>query len=430
MTDLVKLTLRAGHGGYGRVSFRREKYIPKGGPDGGKGGDGGSIILRGTRQLSTLSHFAGAKEYKAQSGEPGGQRRKFGGKGESLVLEVPLGTTVWLLAENKTSQLRTRYLEVSRPRLKSEINFQQYRLEKEGQSLPPLPEDEFLPVLNPEAAGEGSTVAAEPIAEADWQAVVSEKELQSTDFRTFPKQKLIEITEEGQEVVICQGGFGGRGNDSFKSSKNTTPMEAEYGTPAEIKVVALELKLLADIGLVGFPNAGKSTLLSAMTKAKPKIGSYPFTTLEPQLGVMAVGEQKEIVIADIPGVIEGAHEGKGLGYAFLRHIENCAALFFVLALDESTVFDEGMLAADKAEALYTQYQQLRTELDLFSPHFKQKKTLVAINKVDIYGEELIEAIKQRFSQLSEPYFLMSAFTGLGLDELKHEMHQLVFEHKQ
>lgn len=423
MTDLVKLTLRAGNGGYGRVSFRREKYIPKGGPDGGKGGDGGSIIVRGTRQLSTLSHFSGTKEYKAESGQPGGKRRQFGSKGEDLVLEVPLGTTVWLLAENQTSQQRTRYLGIDRPRLKNEITFQQYRLDKEGQSLPALPEDELLPVTKAEV-----TETETPMAE--WHALVTDRELQATDFRTIPKQKLIEITEEGQEVVISQGGFGGRGNDSFKSSTNTTPMEAEYGTRGEVKVVALELRLLADIGLVGFPNAGKSTLLSTLTKARPKIGNYPFTTLEPQLGVMPVSDGQEIVVADIPGLIEGAHQGKGLGYAFLRHVENCSALFFVLALDESMVFNEELSADAKAEALITQYQQLQSEIDLFSSHFKQKKTLLAINKIDIYSSEIIEAIKHRFNQLSEPYFLISASTNEGLAELKQAMHQLVFEQRQ
>jgi GTP-binding protein len=434
MTDLVKLTLRAGQGGHGRVSFRREKYVPKGGPDGGKGGDGGNIIIRGSRQLSTLSHFAGAKEYKAESGQAGGKRRQYGRKGEDLILEVPLGTTVWLLAENETSQDRTRYLDVSRPRLKSEITFEQYRVDKEGQAIPALPEDELLQVLKLESSNLPTTDStasdSSSVDKRQWHSLLTAHDLQAQDFRTVPKQKLVEILDDGQEVVISQGGFGGRGNDSFKSSTNTTPLEAEYGTRGEVKVVALELRLLADIGLVGFPNAGKSTLLSVLTNARPKVGNYPFTTLEPHLGVMAVSDRHELVIADIPGVIEGAHQGKGLGHAFLRHIENCTALLFVLALDESLVFDESETAEAKAERLIEQYHQLQVELDLFSSHFKQKKTLIAINKVDIYSSDIIETIKNKFDQLSERYFLISGATGEGLEPLKQELHQLVFEQRQ
>jgi GTP-binding protein len=414
MTDLVKLILRAGNGGNGRVSFHREKFITKGGPDGGKGGAGGDIILRATHQLNTLSHFAGAKEFAAEPGMLGGKRKQIGKDGEDIVLEVPVGTVVWLLAENRESHKRTRVVKVDRPRRRNEFTMEKYHLPQEGASLPPRREDEIRPVKSNskdtigQVSLDDSPETAEPLFT---------QSLHNLDLKTLPKMELITLTEDGQEVILCQGGLGGRGNESFKGSTNTTPLEAEYGTLGEIKIVALELKLLADVGLVGFPNAGKSTLISRLTEARPKIANYPFTTLEPQLGVMR-HKGKEIVIADIPGLIEGAHEGKGLGYTFLRHVENSAILLFVLALDETVIFDTTLSEQEKATVLWQQYQSLLNELHLYNELLQKKRSVLVINKVDVYSNELIDAIKDTFKQENRVLMQISAVTGQGLPQLQ------------
>lgn len=400
MTDLVKLTLRAGNGGNGRVSFRREKFIPKGGPDGGQGGKGGSVIIRATRQLTTLSHFAGAKEYKAEPGQAGGMRKMTGRQGEDIVLEVPLGTVIWMLAENPESHRRTRYLGVERARYHNEMRFEKFFLAQEGAPIPPRE------------------------LEGDAVQEFSQAGLSNIDLKTVEKQELVVLKEDGQEVIVCQGGFGGRGNESFKGSTNTTPLEAEYGTPGEIKVVLLELKLLADVGLVGFPNAGKSSLISRLTQARPKIASYPFTTLEPNLGVMA-HKEREVVIADIPGLIEGASEGKGLGYTFLRHVENSTALLFVVSLDEVVVFDTSLSEADKAAQLVAQYDSLLRELAAYNELVAHKRSLVVLNKIDMYSKELIDDVSSLFKQKSIDLIPMSAATGEGEDKLRDKILETV-----
>lgn len=438
MIDLVKLILIAGNGGYGRVSFRREKYVPKGGPDGGSGGNGGDVIIRGNQGLSTLKHLAGKKVIQAENGDHGGKRKKEGKKGNNVVVEVPLGTVVHLIRENKCSAQRTKDWLLLRKltdqdkkanqdvkiyqdkkiiwlkRRKDEIELEKYDVEKIGQGIP--------------------TQERDPL---------SKKETDSS-------QILLEITQDGQEYIICQGGFGGRGNTAFKSASHQTPLEAECGSVGEIKEVNLELKLLADLGLVGFPNAGKSTFLSKVTKANPKIANYPFTTLEPNLGILdfqmmksvrlkpSSSAKKEIVIADIPGLIEGASQGKGLGFSFLRHLEHCRMLLFMLYLEESIVFNQEIDNQAKAVFVWQQYQSLKKELSNYSLLMSKKMPLVeslvdrevdiaidliskpyilSLNKIDIYNKKLIDTICRYFQSQKEKIVPFSAVTGEGLADL-------------
>lgn len=401
MIDLVKLRVKAGDGGHGRISFRREKYVPKGGPDGGKGGDGGDVIIRLNPRLGTLQHLAGVQEVVARSGEGGGKKQKFGKAGESSVIEVPAGTAVWLLGENHVSRKRRERYGVGWQLKRSEVKHQRYFIPAEGQ--PPL----------------------EPRAEDELEMVAEDVDIESSSLGSLDKQQipqLIEITAENPEIVIAQGGFGGLGNESFKSSRNTTPLEAEYGTHGEEKIILLELRLLADAGLVGFPNAGKSTLLSRLTNARPKVANYPFTTLEPQLGVL-VQDDTEVVVADIPGLIPGAHEGKGLGITFLKHLEHCQLLVYVLALEDMTVIDDSISETEKAQQLWEQYQVLRTEVASFDDKLGEKSTLLCVNKIDLYSKVLIDAIKSIFIQQNTNVIFLSNITGEGMPQLRSALLQ-------
>lgn len=403
MTDLVFLRLLAGHGGDGKVSFRREKYIPKGGPDGGDGGYGGNIIIRGISGASTLKDYAGKKTFVAQAGERGMGRNCSGKQGEDLVLEVPLGTIIWQLSENQIAHRRRLFNGGHEPLKKDQVDREVYALEKDGQ---PIPQREPDAVFEPDAI---EKAASGPFHPEQSNAI-----------------KLVEITEPGQEFMVCQGGFGGKGNDAFKNSTNQAPLQAQYGTFGEERLVAFELRLLADVGLVGFPNAGKSTLLSVVTKARPKIASYPFTTLEPNLGIMHdPASGKEVVLADIPGLIEGASEGKGLGFEFLRHVKNTSALQFVLSLDEPVIFDETISNEQKAIQLFEQYEVLKNELASFDAELPRKRSIVSVSKIDIYTTELIDAIGSHFKQKKHNVIFFSAVSGAGMDELKRELVQLL-----
>jgi GTP-binding protein len=320
--DYVKICCRSGSGGAGSVHFRREKFVPKGGPDGGDGGRGGHIILKGNAQLWTLIHLRYRKHVIAGNGVPGAGANKTGANGEDIILEVPLGT------------------------------------------------------------------------------VAKDAETEEVD---------VEITEDGQEYILTPGGRGGLGNTNFKSSTNQAPRYAQPGEPGLEEWKVLELKVLADVGLVGFPNAGKSTLLSAITAAKPKIANYPFTTLTPNLGIVPYRGDKSFVMADIPGIIEGAHEGKGLGHRFLRHIERNAALLFMVPADSPGIRNE--------------YDVLLTELKEYNPELLVKDRLLVITKSDLLDEELKELIRQDLKGL-EPSFI-SSVTGEGLTELKDKIWRVL-----
>lgn len=414
MIDLVKLKLVAGDGGHGIVSFRREKYVPKGGPDGGTGGNGGSIILRSRRGLTTLRDYAGVNKIEAEDGKRGAFRKRFGERGEDKIIDVPIGTEVILVAENMISSARRK-----------KYGFVNDEGEQELLNRADFREGEVAP-----GRGRSNGTLAKYYLEDEKQGIpwIEADDLDINNLEEELNETLFIFTEDNQEIVICQGGIGGRGNVSFKSSMNTTPLEAEYGSFGEQKYVKLELKLLADLGLVGFPNAGKSTFLSKVTKANPKIANYPFTTLEPNLGIMYLGEgqaKDEIVIADIPGLIEGASEGKGLGLDFLRHVENSKALMFVLYLTEEVIFDQNISDEEKAEMLWDQYQKLKHELENYSDKMAQKTSFLTINKMDLYSAEQIDVFRSFFKQKNMSVIFFSTVSGEGLDEVKKEIAKLI-----
>ncbi|MBD5297635.1 MAG: GTPase ObgE [Bacteroides sp.] len=314
--DYVKIHCRSGKGGAGSRHFHRAKYVPKGGPDGGDGGRGGHVILRGDKQMWTLLPLKYNRHVFAGNGQSGTGGRSFGKDGEDVIINVPTGTVVF--------------------------------------------------------------------------------DAETGEF-------LCEVNDDGEEIKLLRGGRGGLGNWHFKSATNRTPRYAQPGEPAIEKTVILELKLLADVGLVGFPNAGKSTLLSSLSAARPKIADYPFTTMEPQLGIVSYRDNRSFVMADIPGIIEGASEGKGLGLRFLRHIERNAVLLFMVPAD--------------AEDITREYQILLGELEKFNPQLMDKQRVLAISKSDMLDDELMEEIEKTLPA-DIPHVFISAVTGQGLTELK------------
>ncbi len=324
--DYVKLQVASGNGGKGSVHLHREKYITKGGPDGGDGGRGGHVLLRANKNLWTLYGFKFQKHFKAGHGGDGSKNRSSGAQGEDIVIEVPLGTVV-----------------------------------RHGET----------------------------------------------------EEVIIEITEEQQEYVVLEGGLGGRGNWHFKSSTNQTPRYAQPGRPGQELPLILELKVLADVGLVGFPNAGKSTLLAALTAAKPKIADYEFTTLKPNLGIVSYRDFRSFVMADIPGIIEGAAEGKGLGHYFLRHIERNSVLLFMIPADTADV---------KAA-----FDVLRSELQRYNPELIDKDFVVALTKCDLLDDELYREYEEEMATSFRgiPYFMISSVAQTGLQELKDGLWKIL-----
>jgi GTP-binding protein len=320
--DYVKFYGHSGDGGAGSVHFRREKFVPKGGPDGGDGGRGGHIILRGNAQLWTLLHLKYRKHIKADNGVAGSGQKSSGGDGQDIILEVPIGT-----------------------------------------------------VARDEESGE----------------------------------KMLEIMEDGEERILLPGGKGGLGNFHFRTSTNQAPRYAQPGLEGVEKTVILELKILADVGLVGFPNAGKSTLLSAVSAAKPEIADYPFTTLTPNLGVVEYRDFRSFVMADIPGIIEGAAEGKGLGLRFLRHIERNPMLLFLIPADSDNIKKE--------------YDILLNELSKHNPELLDKKRLLAISKADMLDEGMIGEMTKELPPVE--HIFISSVTGLGIAKLKDRIWELL-----
>jgi GTPase len=413
MIDIVQLRILAGRGGHGRISFRREKYVPKGGPDGGAGGDGGSVIIKATNHYSTLAHLAGIAGVESEDGEMGGDKQKTGKQAADQVIEVPVGTVVWQ-REAQHEMAMTGVPASQLQAVKGKPRNIKYEFEEEGERI-----------KVPEGPGELQMERLNTGAYSLQEEGVDKKEL-------------VRLSNHNQEFVLCRGGFGGKGNVLFKGPARTTPLIAEYGTPGEERVVVLELQLLADLGLVGFPNAGKSTLISKVTKSRPKIASYPFTTLEPNLGVWGLGEstssgqdssgkgsaavrKHEIVVADIPGLIEGASQGKGLGYDFLRHVKACQALLYVLFLEEEVIFDEDVSWVEKAELVWQQFQTLHQELADYDADLPSKPSLISINKIDIYPTELVAALQEKFTAEKKSVTLFSGVTGAGFSELEQKV---------
>ena len=314
--DYVKIYCRSGKGGRGSSHFRRAKYIPKGGPDGGNGGRGGHIYLRGNRNYWTLLHLKYERHIMATNGESGGAKRSFGKDGQDKIIEVPCGTVVY--------------------------------------------------------------------------------DAETGEF-------ICDVTEDGQQVMLLKGGKGGLGNWNFRTATNQAPRYAQPGEPAQERHVILQLKLLADVGLVGFPNAGKSTLLSVVSAAKPKIANYPFTTLEPNLGIVSYRDNRSFIMADIPGIIEGASEGKGLGLRFLRHIERNSLLLFMVPADSDDVKKE--------------YEILLGELVKYNPDLAEKPRVLAITKCDMLDEELMREMERELPE-GVPHVFISAVAQMGIQELK------------
>ena len=323
--DYVKIHVFSGKGGKGSAHLHREKYITKGGPDGGDGGRGGHVIVKGNKNLWTLFHLKFKRHVKAEHGGNGSKQRSSGAQGTDEYIDVPLGTVI---RDTETNEI------------------------------------------------------------------------------------IKEITEDGQEFIVAEGGKGGLGNWHFKSSTNQTPRYAQPGIDGQQIDITLELKVLADVGLVGFPNAGKSTLLSVITAAKPKIANYEFTTLKPNLGIVEYRDFKTFVVADIPGIIEGAAEGKGLGHRFLRHIERNSTLLFLIPAD--------------AKDIKEQYDILLDELKRYNPELMDKDRLIAISKSDLLDDELkAELSKELDKEFELPYIFISSVAQMGLTELKDKLWQML-----
>lgn len=324
--DYVKVHISSGNGGKGSAHLRREKYVAKGGPDGGDGGRGGHVILKGNKNLWTLYHYKFKRHFKAGHGEHGSKSGSTGANGEDVYLEVPLGTVI---RDSETNEI------------------------------------------------------------------------------------LFEITEDQEEKVVLEGGLGGRGNIHFKTATNQTPRYAQPGIPGSEAELTLEMKVLADVGLVGFPNAGKSTLLSVITSAKPKIADYEFTTLKPNLGIVEYRDFQSFVMADIPGIIEGAAEGKGLGHYFLRHIERNALLLFLVPADSVDIVNE--------------YKILLDELRRYNPEMLDKRRMVVISKSDMLDAELMEEIRLDVAEdfKGMPFMFISSVAQKGIQELKDKLWALL-----
>lgn len=395
MQDLVQLLCKAGNGGRGKISFRREKYVPKGGPDGGDGGDGGDIIIMATRHRATLEHLVGKTLIEARHGEAGGPRKKHGSNADPVVIEVPMGTRIILTDQNQVA-LHRQLSYGTEPIKHRNARFTHYEVDFHGTQITDY-DSEAAAVLI-------------PVTQID------------LDVPPLVGQVIADLTEDNQTFLLCQGGFGGKGNTHFKSSTVTTPRKADYGTAGEAKSIWLELRVLADIGLVGMPSVGKSTLLSVLTQAKPKIAAYPFTTLEPQLGRLTLGD-KEVVMADIPGLIEGASQGKGLGIDFLRHVNHCQALCYVIAVPDEVLLDSEITEKTMAQLLWQQYLTVKQEILAAHPELESKKSLVVLNKSDVYTESLITLTKLEFAKHKTPLMVVSGATRFGLSELRTQLGQ-------
>jgi GTPase len=352
--DRVKVFAQAGTGGRGSVSFRREKFVPKGGPDGGDGGRGGNVILQADRHVDNLANLFYEPLIKAKNGGHGMGKKMSGRSGVDKIVKVPVGTVVWL-------------------------------------------DEKAMPVILSEVEGSRETTSA----------VVSRDS--STSLSITGAKPVVDLTHDGEEFVLCRGGAGGKGNVHFKSSRNRVPRQYTEGEEGEQGHFLLELRTIADAGLVGYPNAGKSTLLRKISAARPKVAAYPFTTLHPIVGVIEFPGYQRATVADIPGLIEGAHRGLGLGHEFLRHITRCRVLVFVVDI-------AGSEGRNPVEDL----QNLRREIDLYDPTLSSRAWFVVANKMDLPGaKENLKALHERFPKLQ--ILPTSAAKGEGIEDLKHAL---------
>lgn len=395
--DQVRVLVRAGNGGDGVVAWRREKFVPKGGPAGGDGGRGGSVVLVADRQVSTLLDLKFRQHYKAKHGQPGSSKRRNGKGGDDLFIKVPVGTVVYAEGVADESNQYPPWLE----HIESGGSFA-FADEEEGLENIVVIEGGVEPP-GPERSDRGSIAAR--ATEIRARRSGSRKREQRPEVERGAQ--LGDLTDHGQELIVARGGRGGRGNVHFQTSTNRAPDHAESGTAGEAFWLRLELKLLADVGIVGYPNVGKSTLISAISRARPKIGDYPFTTLIPQLGVVSMSGERSFVVADVPGLIDGASAGKGLGHAFLRHLERTRVLLHLLAPDPS----EGRSPVADLDALERELQQ-------YGPMFAGRPRVVALNKIDTdAGHELVAETKAALKARGIPVFPISAHTGEGIPRL-------------
>ena len=343
--DRIKVFAQAGSGGRGSVSFRREKFVPKGGPDGGDGGRGGNVVLHAERHVDNLANLFYEPIIKAKDGGHGKGKKMAGRAGANKIVKVPVGTIVW-------------------------------HADKEKRSTP----NSQLPTPNSDQSAIGSAQSAMDL--------------------------IIDLVRDGEEFVLCRGGAGGKGNVHFKSSRNRAPRQYTDGEEGEQGYFLLELRTIADAGLVGYPNAGKSTLLRKLSAARPKVAAYPFTTLHPVVGVMELPGYRHATIADIPGLIEGAHRGVGLGHEFLRHITRCPILIFVIDV-----------AGSEGRSPVEDLQNLRKEIDLYDPMLSSRPWLIVANKMDLpNAKENLELLREKFSKIR--IVPISAANGEGIDTLK------------
>jgi GTP-binding protein len=363
--DRIKISAQAGNGGRGSVSFRREKFVPKGGPDGGDGGRGGDVILRADQHVDNLTGLFYEPIVKAKSGGHGMGKKMYGRSAPAKIVKVPVGTIVW------------RTEEGNRPTPKN----------SRGRLLNAQP-----PMSNAEAHDTGSDQFAITHPQSEIELVV-------------------DLTHDGQEFVLCRGGAGGKGNVHFKSSRNRAPRQYTEGGEGEQGHFLFELRTIADAGLVGYPNAGKSTLLRKISAARPKVAPYPFTTLHPIIGVVELSGYRRATIADIPGLVDGAHRNLGLGHDFLRHITRCHALLFVVDV-----------AGSEGRNPIEDLQNLRREIDLYDPILSERPWFVIANKMDLPdADENLLALQKRFSAVE--IAPISAATGEGLDAFKTKLEQ-------
>src|SRR5437868_12813875 len=352
--DQVKVSSQAGSGGRGCVSFRREKFVTKGGPDGGDGGRGGNVILRADRHVDNLANLFYEPIIKAKDGGHGMGKKMSGRAGADKVVKIPVGTVVW----------------------------------RGEQTMPMIPSE--------------LEASHEITSTAPWQDSLTSHGMTGAEV-------VADLTRDGQDFVLCLGGAGGKGNVHFKSSRNRAPRQYTEGEEGEQGHFLFELRTIADVGLVGYPNAGKSTLLRKISAARPKVAAYPFTTLHPIIGVVEFSEYRRTAIADIPGLIEGAHRGLGLGHEFLRHITRCRIFLFVVDVAGS----EGRNPVEDV-------QQLRKELDLYDPLLSQRSWFVIANKMDLpNAQENLNALRRKFPKID--IVPISAAKGEGIDELKKKL---------
>ena len=395
--DSVKIVARAGHGGNGCVALLREAFRPKGGPCGGDGGRGGDIVLEACHDINNLIAQYYSPRIVAKNGLPGQGKGKTGKSGPTVVVKVPCGTTIWRLVDPETARIQEAYQRGS----------------DSGQ------EDLSESEASIEETGAADGMIRHQGSERGVEIDLEQTQEEETDSETrLQKELAADLVEDGQRFVLCRGGKGGLGNQHFANSKHQTPRFAQPGQPGDEGSFLLELRILAEIGLVGYPNAGKSTLLTAISKARPKIAPYPFTTLHPQIGVLEFSDYHRITVCDIPGLIDGAHQNVGLGHAFLRHIQRCRAL--VLLID---------MAGTDARKPWDDFKQLRKELELYDPKMLEKPYVVAANKMDMEESQAhLRSFKRRLRGV-KVIELAAAFDE-GVSPLKDVMRAMAAQAPQ